>query len=105
MAGRVDGNAGMWAVVPVKNLTDAKQRLAPALPQAERTSLYRVMLQGVLDALAGAELLATTVVVTRDPWAMEQAEIRGMQDPRGAREPRPYRGQHPGRPACGGMWR
>ncbi len=79
MAGRVNGNAGMWAVVPVKNLTDAKQRLAPALPQTERSSLYRVMLEGVLDALAGSERLATTLVVTRDPWAMEQAEIRGMR--------------------------
>lgn len=66
-------------MVPVKDLAHAKQRLAPALAQAERTELYRIMLAGVLDALAGAAGLAATLVVTRDPWAMAQARRRGMR--------------------------
>jgi 2-phospho-L-lactate guanylyltransferase len=37
------------------------------------------MLEGVLDALAGTQRLQGTLVVTRDPWAMEQAARRGMR--------------------------
>lgn len=69
---------GIWAVVPVKDLGGVKQRLAGALAQPERTALYRVMLEDVLDALAGAGRLGGVLLVTRDPWAMEQAHARGM---------------------------
>ncbi len=71
--------AGMWAVVPVKDLAAAKQRLAGALDQRQRAALYRAMLEDVLDALAGAARLAGTLVVTRDPWATQQAQRRGMR--------------------------
>jgi len=71
--------SGMWAVVPVKDLDGAKQRLAPALDQHRRTALYRAMLQGVLDALAASSRLAGVLVVTRDPWAAEQARARGAR--------------------------
>ena len=67
---------GIWAVVPVKDLGGAKQRLASALDQGCRTALYRCMLQGVLDALRDARRLAGVLVVTRDPWAIEQARER-----------------------------
>lgn len=79
MTGQGDANPGVWAVVPVKDLADAKQRLAGALPQEQRTALYRIMLQGVLDALAGSGKLAAVLVVTRDAWAMAQARARGMR--------------------------
>ena len=67
---------GIWAVVPVKDLGAAKQRLAGALNQSRRTALYRRMLQGVLDALRDARRLGGVLVVTRDPWAIEQAHSR-----------------------------
>ena len=67
---------GIWAVVPVKDLGGAKQRLAGTLDQARRTALYRCMLQGVLDALRDARQLGGVLVVTRDPWAIEQARSR-----------------------------
>jgi len=70
---------GIWAVVPVKDLDVAKQRLAAALPQAERSALYRAMLEGVLDALAASSRLAGTLVVTRDAWAAARAHERAMQ--------------------------
>jgi 2-phospho-L-lactate guanylyltransferase len=69
---------GVWAVVPVKDLGSVKQRLSSALAQPERTALYRVMLQDVLDALGAAGRLGGVLVVTRDPWAMQQAHARGM---------------------------
>ena len=71
--------SGMWAVVPVKDLDGAKQRLAPALDQPRRTALYRAMLESVLDALAGSRRLAGVLVVTRDAWAAEQARARGAR--------------------------
>ena len=79
MGGQAEDSAGgMWAVVPVKDLGGAKQRLAASLSQPMRSALYRTMLQGVLDALGGARLLDGVLVVTRDGWAAGQARQRGM---------------------------
>ena len=61
------------AVVPVKDLGNAKQRLAGILGQPERTALFRAMLEDVLEALAGAASLAGIVLVTRDAEAMALA--------------------------------
>jgi len=69
----------MWAVVPVKNLDGAKQRLAPVLAPAERRGLYVAMLQDVLSALAAARGLAGVLVVTRDPEVRELAEPYGVR--------------------------
>ena len=62
----VDIPMDIHAVVPVKDLGNAKQRLAGVLDQAERTVLFRIMLEDVLDALSGAPSLAGIVLVTRD---------------------------------------
>lgn len=62
------------AVVPVKSLGNAKQRLAGVLDQPTRTALFRAMLEDVLEALAGATSLAGIVLVTRDEEAIELAE-------------------------------
>ena len=70
---------GTWAVVPVKDLDHAKQRLAPALDQALRSELYRAMLRDVLDALAAATRLAGVLIVTRDRFALEEARRRGAR--------------------------
>ena len=67
------------AVVPVKNLGHAKQRLAGILDQPARTALFRAMLEDVLEALAGAASLAGIVLVTRDPEAIALAERYGAE--------------------------
>jgi len=54
------------AAVPIKDLIDAKQRLASVLTLAERDQLARAMLRDVLRALAAAEL-DRIWVVTREP--------------------------------------
>ena len=54
------------AAVPIKDLSDAKQRLASVLTLAERDQLARAMLRDVLRALAAAEL-DRIWVVTREP--------------------------------------
>ena len=48
----------LWAVVPVKNLQDAKQRLASVLSAGERLELFRAMLEDVLSALSECRGLA-----------------------------------------------
>jgi 2-phospho-L-lactate/phosphoenolpyruvate guanylyltransferase len=61
-------------LVPVKNLTNAKQRLAPVLEQSIRTELAQAMLHDVLDALSGYEVS----LVTGDPFAIELASQYGF---------------------------
>ncbi|MEK6530380.1 MAG: NTP transferase domain-containing protein, partial [candidate division NC10 bacterium] len=60
------------AAVPVKDLSNAKQRLVPLLSPSERCDLARAMLEDVLAALCGAGLDAV-LVVTRDAEVIELA--------------------------------
>ena len=69
----------VFAVVPVTGLGTAKQRLAGVLDQPERTTLFRAMLEDVLEALAGAASLAGIVLVTRDAEAMALARRYGAE--------------------------
>ena len=66
-------NRTLWAVVPVKDLQHAKQRLEGALSADERVGLFAAMLEDVLAALAASEGLAGVLVVTRDPQARKLA--------------------------------
>ena len=59
----------IWAVVPIKELDGAKQRLAPLLSPAQRRALIEVMMGEVLEAVAAANSLAGIIVVTVDPQA------------------------------------
>jgi 2-phospho-L-lactate guanylyltransferase len=65
------------AVVPVKDTSTAKQRLAASLPQTLRTELALAMLEDVLAALAGAQGLAGIEVVTIDIAARDLARRYG----------------------------
>lgn len=69
----------MWAVLPAKDMVDAKQRLAEALSPAERRLLFRTMYEDVLAALAQATRLAGVAVVTRDPEAGAVARAYGAR--------------------------
>ena len=70
---------GIWAVVPVKEFGDAKQRLAPVLAPGQRRRLAAAMLEDVLAVLAPVSGLAGIVVVTREPAAREPAERFGAR--------------------------
>ena len=61
--------SGIWAVVPDKELADAKQRLSSCLSRKERRALAKVMLEDVLDAVSAIRQLAGMLVVTVDPVA------------------------------------
>ena len=63
----------LWAVVPVKEMDQAKQRLAPLLDPAVRRALVAAMLEDVLEALAAAPDLAGIAIVTVDPVARRLA--------------------------------
>jgi 2-phospho-L-lactate guanylyltransferase len=60
-------------LVPVKNLSAAKQRLAAALEQPARTELAQAMLHDVVSALAAWTRRPACALVTSDPFAVELA--------------------------------
>jgi 2-phospho-L-lactate/phosphoenolpyruvate guanylyltransferase len=60
-------------LVPVKNLKQAKQRLAPVLDQAARTELAQAMLHDVVDALASWQKRPEVAIVSCDSFALALA--------------------------------
>ncbi|MSO91592.1 MAG: 2-phospho-L-lactate guanylyltransferase [Acetobacteraceae bacterium] len=68
---------GIFAVIPVKEMQDSKQRLSSLLTPVQRQGLAEVMLQDVVDAARGARDLAGIIFVTRDLFAMDLAERVG----------------------------
>ena len=62
-------NARIHAVVPIKDTSDAKRRLAGVLCAGRRQELALTMFEDVLAALTGVRELAGIVVVTVDPAA------------------------------------
>ena len=69
----------IWACVPVKQFTGAKQRLAPLLSPEQREVLAATMLEDVLAALASATRIAGILVNTVDPRAAALAERYGAR--------------------------
>ncbi|MFQ6022683.1 MAG: 2-phospho-L-lactate guanylyltransferase [Acidiferrobacterales bacterium] len=78
----------MWAVIPVKNLGVAKQRLAPLLTPLERQELLQAMFEDVLAVVMRVHKLEAVAVITACPVAtatakrfgthvMREAQIRG----------------------------
>ena len=78
-------------VIPAKEFTIAKQRLADALPAPARAALARAMLEDVLAALAGAPV-DRVVVITPDAEVAAVAERWGAAGRPGDRGPRSHRG-------------
>lgn len=70
---------GVWAIVPVKQLSRAKQRLAPVLSAEQRIALARAMLQDVLTSLSSTPELAGILVVTGDVTAARLATQSGAR--------------------------
>jgi 2-phospho-L-lactate guanylyltransferase len=65
--------SGVWAVVPVKELEGAKQRLSSCLSPEERRTLAATMLEDVLEAVSAVRELAGALLVTVDPAASSLA--------------------------------
>jgi 2-phospho-L-lactate guanylyltransferase len=61
-------------LVPVKNLSGAKQRLAAVLDQPARTALAQAMLHDVLAAIASWARRPACAIVTSDPFAIDLAK-------------------------------
>jgi 2-phospho-L-lactate/phosphoenolpyruvate guanylyltransferase len=66
-------------LIPVKNLKQAKQRLAPALDQSARTELAQAMLQDVLGALAEWQNRPEVAIVSCDSFALSLASRHGFE--------------------------
>ena len=71
-----------WAVVPVKAIKAAKQRLSDTLSEGERGLLVRAMLADVLATLRGVPGLAGIAVVTSEP-GITPPFARRIDDPGG----------------------
>lgn len=63
-------------LVPVKDLSGAKQRLSPLLTDEERTALARAMAEDVFDALSPFAVSPGVAVVSGDAWVSQQAMAR-----------------------------
>ena len=63
----------VWAVVPVKNTSTAKQRLGGVMDAESRSRLAQAMLEDVLSAVTQTSSLAGLAVVTADPIAADIA--------------------------------
>ena len=55
----------MWAIVPLKTFTQAKQRLAAVLSEEERRALMLAMARDVLGALCQCEGLSGVLIASR----------------------------------------
>ena len=68
-----------FVIVPVKDLSHAKNRLSALLPQDVRTDIAYAMLEDVLTALGSARLPDRKLVVTMDKRAAEIAGSLGIE--------------------------
>ncbi len=66
-------------LVPVKDLKQAKQRLAPALDQAARTELAQAMVQDVLEVLSSWPQCPEVAIVSCDAFALSLANTYGFE--------------------------
>jgi 2-phospho-L-lactate/phosphoenolpyruvate guanylyltransferase len=72
------------AVIPIKQLSDAKQRLGGLLSAEERTGLFRMMVEDVLVAVEVCPMVDEILVVTSDDEVADLARAYGsriMQEP------------------------
>jgi 2-phospho-L-lactate guanylyltransferase len=65
--------------MPVKDMENAKQRLAPALSPEERHQLFLTMVEDVLSTLSRCQGFAGVLMVTRDREAMDLADRYGAR--------------------------
>lgn len=59
----------LWAVLPLKDFSNAKQRLAPVLHAIERRRLFQSMVEDVLQQLTQCAVVHRVLVISDDPMA------------------------------------
>ena len=69
----------VWAIMPIKEIVFAKQRLAKALSPAQRQELAVAMFEDVMQALSASHDLAGIAVVTLDQNATQIAARWGAE--------------------------
>ena len=69
----------MWAIVPLKTLEAAKQRLASLLTPEERRDLMLAMARDVLTALSQSKFLSGVLIVSRTPEADALAQAFSIE--------------------------
>ena len=79
MEGAPGGGARATAILPVKRLDSAKQRLASGLDDERRRALVAAMLRDVLAAIGGARMIEHTIVVSGEPVAVDLARESGAE--------------------------
>jgi 2-phospho-L-lactate/phosphoenolpyruvate guanylyltransferase len=67
------------AILPVKRFGEAKSRLAGGLDAERRSALAAAMLEDALEAIGAARTIERTIVVTREPRAVELAQAAGAE--------------------------
>jgi 2-phospho-L-lactate guanylyltransferase len=66
-------------LIPVKNLSHAKQRLSAVADQAARTRLAQAMLEDVVHAVVGWKQRPVSALVTSDAFAIDLARSYGLE--------------------------
>ncbi len=69
----------VWAVLPLKDFVNAKQRLSGVLQAHERRRLFHCMVEDVLGVLSTHPLLQQTLIVSDDPSAELLAARYGVE--------------------------
>ena len=59
----------IWAVLPLKDFMNAKQRLSGVLAPHERRALFQAMVEDVLQALSECTLIEKILIISDDPTA------------------------------------
>jgi 2-phospho-L-lactate guanylyltransferase len=90
---------GLWALVPVKQLAEAKTRLAGALDATRRRELVLAMAHDVLAALVDAKAFSRVVIVSDIPDIERLIAVDGVS----AFDPDPIRGLNE-ELACSADW-
>ncbi|WP_373080644.1 2-phospho-L-lactate guanylyltransferase [Zhongshania sp.] len=68
----------MWALLPLKDFVQAKQRLSGSLTVSERRGLFHAMVEDVLTVMAAYPGFERVVLVSDDPAAQLLAEHYGV---------------------------
>ena len=68
----------MWAVIPVKQISNAKQRLSPFLSKEERRDFFSAMLEDVLSTMVKIDFFKKIILATNCPNAISIARLHGI---------------------------
>ena len=69
----------LWAIIPVKPLTNAKSRLSAVLTAEQRYELTRAMFRHVISVVAASQHITGLIVISRDTKALAIAREMGAK--------------------------